>query len=358
MTDEHSDNIEKLDKNFVEDDAPEGGRWVDLRDFTLEGKGWEDTPNPYDRLPAHAKSVVPDGVWNLGNRPAGMSIRFITDATTISARWTVRYEPLGKPHMPATGSSGLDLYVWNGSKWRWTGAGRPNEFPTSEGALVKGELAPIEREYRLYLPLYNSLESIFLGIPPEGSLKPGPRDEGKPIVIYGTSIVQGGVASRPGMGYTAILSRRLHRETINLGFSGNGRMETQLAELLGELDACAYVVDCLPNMAEPVVDERAVPFVRTLRAARPETPIVLVENIIYQDAHLVPSRHQRCTSSNLALRRAYEQLVGDGVHKLIYVPGDALLGDDGDATVDGTHPTDLGFLRIADALEPVLRPIM
>jgi len=358
MNNGQSENIEKLDRNFAPEDVRTDLRWIDLRNYTIEGKGWQETENDYDRLPARAKGRVPDSVWNLANRSAGIAIRFVTDATTISARWTLRYDRLGMMHMPATGVSGLDLYVKDGGKWRWLGAGRPTEYPTSEASLVKGTLEAAECEYRLYLPLYNSLESVFLGVPPEATLRPAPEDDRKPIVVYGTSIVQGGVASRPGMTYTAILGRRLDRPTINLGFSGNGRMEEELAELLGELDAGAYVVDCLPNLRRRQVAERARPFVRRLRSLRPRTPIVLVENIAYQDAPFIAARRERYLTSNAALRRAYEELVGEGVGGLYYVPGEALLGSDGEATVDGTHPTDLGFMRMADALEPVLRRLL
>ena len=140
------------------------------------------------------------------------------------------------------------------------------------------------REYLLYLPLYNGVSSVEIGLPKCSALaKAPPRPEGyeRPIVVYGTSITQGGCDSRPGMVHTAILGRRLDRPVVNLGFSGNGKMEPELAALLAELDPAAYVIDCLPNMTAEEVGARVEPFVRALRAARPGTPIVLAEDRTY-----------------------------------------------------------------------------
>jgi hypothetical protein len=160
------------------------------------------------------------------------------------------------------------------------------------------------------------------------------------------------------MVHTAILGRRLDRPVVNLGFSGNGKMEPELAGLLAELDPAAYVLDCLPNMTAEEVEARVEPFVRALRSAHPETPIVLAEDRSYANAPLVRTQQERNSSSRAALRRAYEHLVDEGITGLTYLPGDPQLGDDGEATVDGSHPTDLGFVRMADAFESALRPLL
>jgi lysophospholipase L1-like esterase len=157
------------------------------------------------------------------------------------------------------------------------------------------------------------------------------------------------------MAYPAILGRWLNRPTINLGFSGNGVMEPEVATLLAELDPAIYVIDCLPNLLAPEVASRTEQLVRIIRHSKSLTPIVLVESISYQDAMLEESKERRYKESNAALYTAYKRLVSSGVKNIEYVKGDKLLGDDGEATVDGTHPTDLGFLRMAQTLEPVLR---
>ena len=155
------------------------------------------------------------------------------------------------------------------------------------------------------------------------------------------------------MVHTAILGRRFNYPVINLGFSGNGRMEPEMADLLAELDPSVYVLDCLPNMNGQMVGERVAPFVERLRRARPKTPILLVEDRTYSDAFFVPSRRQRNEENHRELLRTYSRLKSEGVKHLHYLPGNRLL-----ATVDGSHPTDLGFMRQADAFYEVLRPIL
>jgi hypothetical protein len=203
----------------------------------------------------------------------------------------VTSERLAMPHMPATGVSGLDLYVKTDAGWHWLGVGQPDRAKENTAILVKG-MPPGRREYLLYLPLYNGVSSVEIGVPEGCKLEPAtawPADRRKPIVFYGTSITQGGCASRPGTAHVAILGRRLDRPVINLGFSGNGLMEAELATLLAELDPAVYVVDCLPNMTAKLVSERVEPFLRTLRKAHPTTPIVLAEDRTYTNAAILPA---------------------------------------------------------------------
>ena len=224
--------------------------------------------------------------------------------------------------------------------------------------LVNGKLRPGKREYLLYLPLYNGVHKVEIGLPPTAEFAPAPHyPQGtKPIVFYGTSITQGGVASRPGMAYPSILGRVLGAPIVNLGFSGNGQAEPEMAALLAELDPSVYVLDPLPNLSPAQVTERMPALVRALRRAHPQTPIVLVESILYVDGPYVEEgRGRRCRESNAALLALYERLKADGDDRILYIKAQDLLGDDGEDTVDGTHPTDLGFFRMAKGMEPTLR---
>jgi lysophospholipase L1-like esterase len=328
--------------------------WYDVRDWGVEGKGWSDTTSYFDRLPSRAKGVVPDPVWNLSRHSAGMLVHFDTDAPFIWTDHVVTSSNLAIPNMTAIGTSGLDLYAKDPQgNWKWLGVSRPTS-QKMRGEIISG-LSGQPHSFQLYLPLYNGTESLKIGVPKGAKFTPvAPRTE-KPIVFYGTSITHGASASRPGMPHPAILGRRLNKPVINLGFSGNGRMESSVGQFLCELDPVVYVIDCLPNMNATQVKERAAPLVRQLRAARPETPIVLVEDRTYANTPFLASRQERHAGSRAELRKAYEELLGEGVQKLHYLEGEKLLGEDREDTTDGSHPSDLGFVRQADALEPVLR---
>lgn len=331
-------------------------QWYNATDLQLEGQGWADTKSPFDRLPARAEKLVRPPVWGLSRHSAGISVRFITDATELHARWSLTSNRLAMNHMPATGVSGLDLYVKHQGQWRWLAVGRP----TTQKNVVRmiTGIPKASREYMLYFPLYNGVTSVEVGVPNEAKLTKAPERNEKPIVFYGTSITQGGCASRPGMVHTAILGRRLNRPIINLGFSGNGRMEPELAKLIAELDAAVYVIDCLPNMNATEVSKRVQPLVKIIRKGRATTPILLVEDRSYSDAFLVPSKRKRNVDSRKALKEAYERLLKSGVKHLYYLTGEHLLGKDNEGTVDSSHPTDLGFLCQADAFEKALVPLL
>jgi hypothetical protein len=350
-----------LDPKLATLHAGDTNLWFDIRQLGVEGRGWNDTKEFYDRLPAKAEGKVREPVWNLSRHSAGMCVRFVTDATTIRARWVLVNSWLYLPNMAATGVSGLDLYVKTETgNWRWLGVGQP----TAQTNVVKlaDNLIPGRREYLLYLPLHNGVKSVEIGVAPGAQLaKAGPWGAGerKPIVFYGTSIQHGIAASRPGMVHSAILGRRFHWPTINLGFSGNGKMEPEMADLLAELDPAIYVVDCLPNMVASEIKERVEPLVRKLRAAHPQTPIVLVEDRTLQDSFLVQGRMEYYhLQSRAELKAAFERLQKSGVKNLHYLPGEHLLGADGEGTTDGSHPNDLGFMRQAEIFASVLGPLL
>jgi lysophospholipase L1-like esterase len=331
--------------------------WHNLTSLPVEGKGWTATQSLYDRLPAKAEGVVRAEVWDLSHDSTGLRYRFATDASVLRGRWKLRREDhLALPHMPATGVSGLDLYVRDGEHWHWVGAGRPVNPGLNEALLAEG-LTQEKREYLLYLPLYNGVESVEIGLPSGAVFEPAPdRFAGrKAILFYGTSIVQGGCASRPGMAHAAILGRMLDWPIINLGFSGNAKSEPEVAQLLAGLDPAVYVLDSLPNLSAEETAERLEPFVKTIRAAHPKTPIVLVENVTYADSPFKQARLSKVVAVNSLLKKLYDKMKSDGDAAVYYVPAGSLLGSDGEDTVDGTHPTDLGFLRMAEGMAPVLR---
>ena len=353
MTLAFTPNLFAQNFNFSEDDVD----WYDVKEFGVEGKGWNETKKFFDRLPAKAEGFVRDQVWNLSRDSAGMCFRFVSDSPNIYVRYELSRESLSMTHMAATGHSGVDLYAQDGMGIdRWVAVVRPGK-QKMDTTLAK-DLAPGSRRYTLYLPLRNGVESLEIGVVTGQSFTAlSPRNE-KPIVFYGTSIMHGACASRPGMAFPSILGRRLRRPIINLGFAGNGRMEIEVGSLLVELNPCVFVIDCLPNMNESTVSQRAVPLVKKIRETHEKTPILLVEDRSFTSTRFFPARKQRHQKNRIALKNAFKELQNLGIKNIFYLDGDNLLGQDGEAATDGSHPSDLGMVRYADAYEPALRAIL
>jgi hypothetical protein len=322
--------------------------WYDCKDVGVEGKGWSDSQSFYDRLPVKAESTVSKKDWGLSHDSSGMCVRFATDAPSLQVRWSLVKKDLAMPHMPSTGVSGVDLYAKDkAGKWRFVANGRP--MAVTNTATFK---APASEEFLLYLPLYNGVKAVEIGIPKDKSIstpEAAAVKQRKSVVIYGTSITQGGCASRPGMAFPAIVGRRLDATIINLGFSGSGRMEPELADLLAELNPSLYVLDTMGNMSGPEVSERAGPFIKKLRQSHPDTPILLVE-----DANL----NNQPTGKGNILRALCEKLSAEGDKHVYFLSNRGMLGEDGEATVDNSHPTDLGMMRHADVFTEGLRPLL
>ncbi len=349
-------DVSKLDPAMAASKAgAESVIWHDVTKWGLEGREWPDLERAryFDRLPADAEKKVTPAVWNLSRDSAGMMVRFKTDATALSVHYKLSKSNLAMAHMPATGVSGVDFYARDDAgKWRWVTVTRPaaQEIRTE---VIKG-LAPGMREYAAYLPLYNGVDLLEIGVPKDAKFE-GLPPRAKPVVFYGTSITHGACASRPGMVHTAILGRRLDRPVLNLGFSGNGRMDAAVGEFLVKLDPAVYVIDCLPNMGPADVTAKCVPLVLQLRAAKPEVPIVLVEDRRFTNEWITPAKAKFHDDNHAALKAAWETLQKQGVKNLHYIPGDALYGTDTEGATDASHANDLGFMRQAEIFEPVLR---
>lgn len=329
-------------------------RWCQIDSQDVEGRGWSDVQSPFDRLPARAEALIRKEVWALARHSSGINVQFTTDASSIWVRWTVSSERLAMSHMPATGVSGVDLYVKQGNAWIFAAAARPNAYPANEVRLIRGHEAKSAR-YRLYFPLYNGVTRLEIGVNRTATFRIEPPRTERPIVFYGTSITQGGCASRPGMSYVAMLGRRLDVPVINLGFSGNGKAEPGVAELIAELDPAVLVLDPLGNLFPEQVSERLPHFIEVVRKRRPNVPILLNENLYYPTASVDVSRQRRVESSNRRLAEILEKRKTAGDRWIEIIPASNLTVIDGDATVDGTHPTDLGMKLMADAIEPSLR---
>lgn len=341
-------------------------KWVDPASNpfpVIQGRGWQDgLAGPYDRLPARAQSLVRAPLWNLSKNAAGLSIRFKTGANSI----TVRYKVSGSqamPHMPATGVSGVDLYARDvHGNWRWA-RGSFSFGDTIVYRFNNLSLSVREEEFTLYLPLYNTVSWMEIGVPATAAFQffPVPREQ--PIVVYGTSIMQGACATRPGLAWTNILERKIDRPLINLGFSGNGQLEKPLIDLMNEVDARLFVLDCMPNLVDftrfpkEEITARIRAAVKSLQEKHPAVPILLVEHscgLAAVDMDTAIFRKYKASSDLIA--EVYTAMKQEGVLNL-YLLTDEAIGFDAESTVDGTHPNDIGMMQYAEAYEKIIRSI-
>lgn len=331
--------------------------YTDASKLPVIGKGFEDTENRYERLPAYLKEKTRPPVWQLSTNCSGLAIRFRSNSGTIAARWEVTGDVVMN-HFTPTGIKGLDLYCLLNGEWQFVNSARPTGKSTQ--AVIISNMKKEDREYLLYLPLYDGLANLEIGIDSGSTIGDPIVDSpktNKPVVFYGTSITQGGCATRAGMSYTNILSRKLDRVIINLGFSGNGKLDLEIAEAMTKIDASCYVIDCLPNVTTEIMNEKYVPFIEILRTTKPEVPIILIENVQYTHMLFDEKTASNIREKNQLLEKIWKDLKKKD-RSIYYVKADRLIGNDLEGTVDGVHLTDLGFLRMSETLYPKLKKII
>lgn len=323
--------------------------WIDGRDLPMEGRAYTDVKRFYDRLPASVETnkTINGGVWGQCHHTTGESFRFSTDAPWMRLQWSLIGSGLSMNHMPATGMSGIDVYTWTKEMgWRYCATGRPVRQNDNELTVGVSKDQPVQ----INLPLYNGISSFKMGVPKGSKIAPlPPRANGvtKPVVFYGTSITHGGCASRPGMSFVNIAARKADVPIVNLGFSGSGRMEFDLAAVIARIDASCYVLDCLWNMSDELVKERFEPFTRELRRLRPDVPIICAEDC--------GTFRQTLSNKGAFVKSVVEKLQAEGWKQISFLPNTEQLLGDSEETVDGCHPNDWGMMRMGEGFARAIK---
>ncbi|MCM1451764.1 MAG: SGNH/GDSL hydrolase family protein [Clostridium sp.] len=338
---------------------------IDAMDLRIVNQGFKDTERPYARLPKWLKDSVRPTLWDRQECSAGIAVRFATDSKRIGVKYNL-FTNAHMAHMADTGIKGTDLYIFEGdSAWRHVNTNRPylkdKDTKLCEATYVEN-LDGKTHEYMVYLPLYDGIDNLKIKIDSGATITAGRLDLIPPknrIVAYGTSIMQGGCASRTGMSPTAIMSRELNREIINLGFSGEGKQDECVARVMAQIpDVDIFLIDPVPNCTEMQCDTLTYGFIKTLRTLRPEAKIVMVEGPMYPYSRYDSFFGNYLPKKNAAYRRNYERLIAEDPRNLYYVTSEGLDGPEDDGTVDGIHLTDLGFRHYADKIGPVLRGLL
>lgn len=323
----------------------------------IQNQGWNEDGGNYHRLPCRAKTQVREAVWSLACQSAGLALRFKTDAKDIRVKYKVT-GGYSMPHMPSTGVSGVDLYRWEDKAFCF---GEYSFGDTIRYSYHIDRTEKVEKasEYVLYLPLYNEVEYMEVGVPEGGTFSFVPAVMKKTVVVYGTSIAQGACASRPGMAWGNIVSRALDCPLVNLGFSGNGKLEKEVIGLMNEQEACVYIIDCMPNLSDRTAAEikqlvkRAVMQIREVH----DTPVLLVEHAGYSNGEVDRKFFDDYTRVNKGQREAYGELKREGVKELYYLSREEL-NYHPDSWVDYVHPSDWGMQQQARAVEKKLKEIL
>ncbi|NQX60851.1 SGNH/GDSL hydrolase family protein [Paenibacillus qinlingensis] len=329
--------------------------------FYVAGFGWLKEEQLYRRLPTNPAWTLPEAVDNLANCTAGGQIRFTTNAVSLSIKVKLT-SAANMYHMPATGQCGFDCYIGEPGEQFYYSTTRYDLKQTEYESVMFTDMDPTDRSITLNFPLYQGVQEVWIGLNPSAQIAPPPAyDNSEKILLYGTSITQGGCATRPGMAYPNILSRRVNMEFLNLGFSGNGKGEPELAHMVAEIpDPACLVLDYEANCVSTESLQKTLPeFIRIYRNQHPDTPILVISCITYAKERYSKQLKLEKEERKGVQLRTVEQFRENGDANIYFYDGSTLLGENAhECTVDGVHPTDLGFLRMADGLTPVLKKIL
>ena len=347
--------IEDIDSNFKlpELDEPDI-EWINARDerFTLLGIYFDEALGRYMRMPQDVASQVNQGVFNLCKHTSGGRLRFITDSPYVAVKAVVPSHSIMKNMCPI-GTTGFAVYI-DGT---YRGSIVPDQVEMMSTSQPRSGIQGIhkfgntnEKNAEIYFPLYNGVFEMYVGIKKGSTLAPLPIYDSRRVVFYGSSITQGGCATRPGNDYAAILCRKLGVDYVNMGFSGNAKGEPSMAEYLADMHFDVYVIDYDHNA--PTVEhleQTHYPFYQTIRAKNPDTPIIFISKPDFKGTANDITRRD-------LIRANYERALAAGDKAIYFIDGETLFGDeDSDAcTLDGCHPNDLGFYRMATVVSPVV----
>jgi len=330
-------------------------KYYPAADFGIQGLAKEVSAEQYSRIDSLNSEELSERLQSLARNSAGLYVEFQTNSSFIDLKWELEaYKVL--PNMTPLAVNGFDLYGLKDSVLQYVSSGIA-KAAQNEVRIIKNMESSMT-SFRLYFPLYSTVKTLVIGIDQNASITPVPFIDRQRIVIYGSSITQGASASRPGMAYPSIIGRSLGAEVVNLGFSGSGKMEAEMAAIIKNIPADVIVLDCVPNASPSQISERTVPFVKILRSAQPNVPILMVESVFREAGNWNQVLGQRVQDQNKAFYDSYQKLLEMGYTQLYYIYSEQLIGNDHEATTDGVHFSDLGHYRMATTIEEQLGELL
>lgn len=355
-------DIAKIDKNFAvgeyKDDGDTRYYTIPCEPFDLYGVFYEKENERFVRMPSDIADKLNENIAYLNKHTSGGRIRFSTDSKSIAV--IVKYSSLWEGNnMPLICSSGFILLEETDGGYKHvktfvpqhTCFGKENHVGFSQSCNgLSGEM----KNYILFFPLYNDVESLTVGLDKDAAVSHGKRYKNvKPVLYYGSSITQGACASRPDNSYQAIISKRNNIDYINLGFSGNAKAEPVMCDYLAGIDCSVFVCDYDHNAPnKEYLQETHYSLYKDFRAKQPETPIIFVSKPDIEHDLDVQKRFE-------IIKATYDKARESGDKNVYLIDGRTFFeGEDRNAcTVDGCHPNDLGFFRMANVIYGKLEEI-
>lgn len=362
--------IEQIDKNMTVQKISELEtiKWIPIEHpaIRISGLPFFKKGGVFERIPDDRRKLLAEVnplLDQLGTHTAGAQISFRTNSDRIYIKAATE-TPHNMLNMTPAGQCGFDCYAGrNREQLRFAGISwfdvKEDHY---ESRITQYPCCGQMTEFLIHFPLYNGVTELKLGIHADAELEPPePFTNNGKLIFYGTSITQGGCASRPGMAYTNIIGRKLNMEVCNFGFSGNGLGEYEVADLLAEINNPAlYIIDYEANAgANGTLESSLKGFIQILRKAHLDTPILVLSRLPYLLDELIPDNGEKRRKLRQFQKDTVEELQRSGDQKIYFYDGSKLWDDDFDEyTVDMVHPTDLGFYMMAKNLLPIIKAIL
>lgn len=320
--------------------------------FRIHGLAEAETDMPYHRLPEAVAAATSQSVHDLMWCTAGGRVRFAANSPYIAIKAVMMHAAETMPHITKTGQSGFDLYVYTDGGHRYIGTFMPPSGLTA-GYESCIPVSPEMKTYTINMPLYDCVSELYIGLAGGSDLEePRPYANAVPVVYYGSSITQGGCASRPGNAYQSMIERQLDIDYINLGFSGSAKGEKAMAEYLASLQASVFVCDYDHNASLEGLKQTHLLLYRVYRAKNPDTPIIFVSKPDFRGGEDAERRAVICNT--------YQTARAEGDQNVYFIDGEQLFAGElrDSCTVDGCHPNDLGFFRMAQVIGKEIRRVL
>lgn len=330
-------------------------KYVDASNFTIVNKA-HNNGIPFHRVDTLKYPDLTPQMKIYFTYPTGIALRFRTDSPEILAKWKTR-NIHDRYNTPATATKGLDLYIMKDGKWLWAGLGRPKSLKKEASSTIVSNMDKSMKECLLYLPLFDELDELEIGVTKDATIESDGGFVRAPIVAMGSSYTHGAANSRTGMPWPAQLSRRLGIDIANFGTSGICKMEPVLADIIADTDADMFIFDTFSNPVADEIHERFVPFVKRIREAHPNTPLVFLQTFIRDNSNFNRRNRRIEDAKRKAAEEELEAIMKTDKNIYFINPG-LYAGDDHEATADGTHPSDLGYFRAVENIEPQIREII